>query len=85
MMGAMTQRQRNQWRTDRDLIQAAATKARRESSTQQNYELCEFVAMLDELAQAAAHGELHGELRRVTLLLAQAVLDGDPSLTQPGG
>lgn len=89
-----TQRQRDQWREDRDLIQQAVDKVRRESTTQQSENLLgrspimpvkryKFVALLDELGYAAARGELRGDLRRVTLELCRSILDTGEPLTEP--
>lgn len=84
-----TQRRlQGQWLTDRKLIQDAAAKVRSEANMQQTENLLgrepivELAAM-PELSYSAAVGDLRGELRHVTLRLAQAVLDSGEPLTEP--
>lgn len=79
-------------RTDRDLIQQAADKIRRESrqhrveiqgdqATIVPVQRSAVLGLLDELAWAAARGELTESVRSHTLRVAEKILEDDPPLT----
>ena len=84
----MTRPQDRRRRTERDLLQKAADKARSDASRGQAeskvrrapivpYDRFSFVGLLDELALAAGRGDLPDGVRRTAVELAEKLLAED--------